>query len=251
MKRLIVAVLLILIGTVSTTVAEDFKKPNFVMIKFVNDTRYKKIDVASELSDLVMEKLLVSGKFNFVETKSIDADMESMLYDNKVREIINAEYLMSRGNYTPLFEGPAFNSAQAESIATAQVGQIITPTITSKIGKQHGAEYLIQGTIINMGNANDILPLSNSMLNDVFIAQKMSGIAIQVDLRIIKAATGEVIWQKSVIGSKIKNITQIYMFKFGDEGLTSETYSQAMEDAAQKISNELINAIKVNELFVR
>ena len=151
---------------------------------------------------------------------------------------------MSRGNYTPLFEGPAFNSKQAESIATAQIGQIITPSITSKIGRQHGAEYLIQGTIINMGNADDVLPIGD------FVAQKMSGIVVQVDLRIIKAATGEVIWHKAVTGSKIKNTTQIYIFKFGSEGLTSETYSQALEDAAQKICNELINAVKTNELLI-
>ena len=82
MKRWILVVLLFLIGTISTVVAEESRKPNCVMIKFVNDTRYQKIDVASELSDLVMEKLIVSGNFNFIETKPIDADMESMLYDN-------------------------------------------------------------------------------------------------------------------------------------------------------------------------
>ena len=249
MKKIIIMLILILIATISMAFAYESPKPTCVLIKFENDTRYKNIDSASVLSDLVIEKLLTSGNFNLVETKPIDQDIEAMLYDNKVREIASVEYAMSQGNYTPLFEGPGFNPKLAESTATAQLGQIISPEITSQIGRQHGAEYLIQGTIINLGNGISDNDLQNYGGGE-YIRQIEAGIAIQVDLRIIKAATGEVVWQKTVSSLKKKTLTQVMIFKIGSAKLTSETYRRAIEDTAQTISSELIEAVKSGKLFL-
>ena len=57
--------------------------PSCVLMRFTDDTRYDRVESAPTLSDLVLEKLLNSGKFNFKETKVIDQDMDKMLYDEK------------------------------------------------------------------------------------------------------------------------------------------------------------------------
>ena len=145
--------------------------PNCILIKFSNDTRFRNIDSASVLSDLVLEKMLETGKFNLSETNPIDESIEAMLYDEKMREILSVQSEINRGNFTPLFEGPAFDESKVQTIATSQVGQIVSPSITSQIGRQHNAKYLIQGTIINMGQGDwmdedvENVARSASMLN--------------------------------------------------------------------------------------
>lgn len=95
--------------------------------------------------------MIASGKFNLKETRPLSEDMEKMLYDEKSIELSGFEKAMQSGNFTPLFEGPGFSETKAQSIATASLGQTVTPSITKQIGAAHKAEYLVQGTIINLG----------------------------------------------------------------------------------------------------
>ena len=164
-----------------------------------------------------------------------------------------------------IFEGPAFDNSQAQTIGTAEVGQIISPSITSKIGKAHNAEYLIQGNIINMGNgaweSSDetaaAIGVTSVILNRTAglplpsISQKKAGIGIKTDLKIIKASTGEVVWRKIIVGKNTTTRTDVGMFKFGSAKLTSEIYTKALEDAVEQISNALITDYKAHKLFVK
>ena len=69
------------------SVVQAAENPTCILMKFTDDTRFDKIESAASLSDLVMEKLLVSGKFNLKETKPIDGQIEALLYDEKLREL--------------------------------------------------------------------------------------------------------------------------------------------------------------------
>lgn len=129
-KFFAVIVALIICAATSPTFAEE---PICIMLRFSNNTRYKNIDSASVLSDYVIEKLLASGKFNFKETKPIDEDIEAQLYDIKTRELLNLTTSLQSKNLNALFEGQGFDITQAQTIGKAQVGQIITPSITSAI----------------------------------------------------------------------------------------------------------------------
>lgn len=264
------------------SVASAQDNPTCVLMKFTDDTRYVKIESAPSLSDLVMEKLLASGKFNFQETKVIDADMEYMLYEERALEFKQAAQAASNGNYSTLFEGAGFNAEKAQTIATAQVGQFISPEITSAIGKQHGADYLIQGTIINLGTGNWMdMSITNAVSYATVATQLMSflgtagsgaaaalgpvgmiaglasmvkmdvgGVAVQADLRLIKADTGEVVWQKMVIGKKTGKQYSIGFVKVGSTKVNNEMYSVAMDNAAEAIANALIEDLNANKLFV-
>lgn len=210
--------------------------PTCVMLKFTNDTRYQNIDSAAVLSDLVMEKLLARTNLNFVETRPLDENLEMQLYDEKARDILATETGAKRGNFNILFENGTFDKNHAQSIATAKVGQIVSPSITSQIGKQHGAEYLIQGTILNMGNNH--------------ISGK-STLAIVADIKIIKATTGEVIWKKISSGDKSNQMIKIYGILLGSAKLNAEMYNTAMAECAEKIVADLLEDLTANKIFVK
>ncbi len=236
----------------STAFAQD---PTSIMLRFSNDTRYKNVDSASVLSDLVMEKLLASGKFNFRETKPIDEDIEAILYDVKAQELLTITGSMSKGNLNELFEGADFNGETRDTIGSTKLGDIIDPKITSKIGNEHGAEYIIQGNIINLGNGDflnkdiehvaKVLDAASRLggMGGFSMSQEEAGIGVEVDLRIIEARTGKVVWYKNVLGKKITTLMKVGMFKAGSTKLTSELYSEAMEEAAQKIADAIIGDV--------
>ena len=72
MKKFLVILTALFVSLIAANVSAA---PTCVMMKFTNDTRFKNIDTAELLSDLVLEKLLASGKFNFVETRPLDSDI--------------------------------------------------------------------------------------------------------------------------------------------------------------------------------
>ena len=263
----------------STVTLTAFANPSCVLMRFTDDTRYDRVESAATLSDLVMEKLLNSGKFNFKETKVIDKNLENLLYDEKAAVFQNARYAMNYGDYNTLFEGQGFNEKWAQSIASARLGQIVSPVIVSSIGRQHNAEYLIQGTILNLGSgdwmenkiadaaqyantamsmmggsgaANMMGPLGplSSLASSINV--KKTGIGVQADLKVIKVSTGEVIWQKEVVGKDTqKQISLFGGIKIGSDKLNNDMYYKAMENTAQIIADILITDADAGEIFVK
>ena len=327
MKKFIL--LLIFLMTTSTAAAN----PSCILMKFTDDTRFDLVESAESLSDLVMEKLISSGKFKLMETDPIDEDIEIQLYNEKLRDLKFLEDAVKAGetpaeietvesetaekseeiktvesetvekseeiktvesetvekseevktsenetvkqveeskvekveppkiNLTPLFEGVGFDEKRAQSIATAQVGQVIDPAITSAIGKAHNADYLIQGTIINLGTGtwwnedfeklsdamNMLSGLSNTSIPLGMLGNVLSGIdigkigvGVQCDLRVIKAETGEVVWSKRVVGVNDQVNMNLGIVSIGSRKLNNNFYAKAMDKAAQKIVDALI-----------
>ena len=245
----------------STVTLTAFANPSCVLMRFTDDTRYDRVESAATLSDLVMEKLLNSGKFNFKETRVIDKNLEKLLYDEKAAVFQNARYAMNYGDYNTLFEGQGFNEKWAQSIASARLGQIVSPVIVSSIGRQHNAEYLIQGTILNLGSGDwmenkiaDAAQYANTAMSMMggSGAAKKTGIGVQADLKVIKASTGEVIWQKEVIGKDTqKQISLLGSIKIGSDKLNNDMYYKAMENTAQSIADALIADADAGKMFVK
>lgn len=275
--KLLTAAALTLACSVPTAFAGD--NPTCVLMKFTDDTRYDAIESAENLSDLVMEKMIASGKFNLKETRPLTEDMEKMLYDERSIELSGFEAAMKSGNFTPLFEGAGFSEDKAQSIATASLGQIVTPAITKQIGDAHKAEYLVQGTIINLGagpwwsedfavmsqainTASNILgaPLASALsgamgpLGGIFAGGfdvKRTGVGVQCDIRVIKAETGEVVWQKRVLGISDQKQVRLGggLINIGSAKLNANMYSKAMDKAATTIVNTLIADMEAKKLF--
>lgn len=271
----ITAVLLALQATVSMAAEGN---PSCVLMKFTDDTRFDRIESGATLSDLVMEKLLNSGKFNFKETKVIDQNMEDLLYDEKKAFFQSSRQAMNDGDYDALFEGQGFSDKWAETIASAQLGQIVNPEVVGRIGEQHQADYLIQGTILNLGTGNwmndkiektmQYATIATSLTGGAGAANMMgalgplgslvgavnvkeTGVGVQADLKLIKVSTGEVVWKKSVIGKDIQKKYSVGFIKVGSDKLNNEMYFNAMDETAQLIADALIADAESGKLFVK
>ena len=59
----------------------------------------------------------------------LSEDIEAYLYDEKVGEYERFNVAINSGDYNNFFEDGSFDERKAQTIATAQVGQIISPEI--------------------------------------------------------------------------------------------------------------------------
>ena len=268
--------LIAILMAVFTNSAAAAGNPGCVLMKFTDDTRFDLVESAESLSDLVMEKLVASKKFRLMETRPLDENIEIQLYDEKMRDLQYLEEAVRNTEGTVdlslLFEGTGFDENKAQSISSAQVGQIIDPEITSAIGAAHNAEYLIQGTIINLGTGSwwseDFEKLSGAInlasalmgssiplgpLGDIIggIDIGKIGVGVQCDLRVIKAQTGEVIWQKRVVGVHDQVNVSLGIVTVGNRKLNNNFYTKAMDKAAQKIVDALTADMAAQKLFTK
>ncbi len=230
--------------------------PECVMLKFTDDTRFDQVNTAGQLSQEVMIKLQNDGRLSANLSEELDVDLEARLYEEKVRGYEAMERAMSSGDFNELFE-EVIDERKAQSIASAQVGQIISPELTSKIGRENGAEYLIQGTIVNLGVGNwmknddsamsrAINMTSTGSLNPIDI--KKSGIGLQCDVRLIKASTGEIVWLKRVVGIGTQKMIDAGGVRFGRAKLNEALLSKAIDNASDKIVEALTTAFDAGQL---
>lgn len=276
MKKLLATLIAAIIFSTGIAHATRDDNPTCVLMKFTDDTRYDSINSAARLSELVLEKMIASKKFNLKEFEPIDENLEARLYDEKVDEFKKFDLAIQSNDYNEFFESEGFQETKAQSIATASVGQIVTPEITAEIGKNHGVEYLVQGTIINIGTGawmnEDLEIISGAVaglaaayasyasnvisggLGDVMggiggVNVTVKGIGVQCDIRIIKAATGEVVWSKRVLGIGESQMISVGLITFGHSNLSDSLYSKAINKASEKIVDALLKDMETHSLF--
>lgn len=269
MRKIFAPILVLMLMSVSSICMAS---PTCILMKFTDDTRFDRIESAESLSDLVMEKMVSSKKFNLTETYPLNESIEIKLYNENLRDLNYLNAAIDTGDFNPLFESEGFDEHKAQSIATAQVGQIITPEITQAIGEAHNAEYLIQGTIINLGTgawwSDDYEVLSGALnlasalmssaipiggLGDLIggIDISKTGIGVQCDIRIIKAETGEVIWSKRVVGLSEQMNLNLGLVTIGNRKLNNNLYAKAMDKAAQKVVDAMVADMATGKLFLK
>ena len=78
-----------------------------------------------------------------------------------------------------------------------------------------------------------------------------TGIGVQCDIRIIKAATGEVIWSRRVVGVNEQVSLDIGLISIGNRKLNGNLYAKAMDKTAQKIVDALLTDMTAGKLFVK
>ena len=102
------------------------------------------------------------------------------------------------------------------------------------------------------GAANMLGPLGPLASLAGSVNVKKTGVGVQADLKVIKASTGEVIWQKEVIGKDTqKQISLLGSIKIGSDKLNNDMYYKAMEDTAQSIADALIADADAGKMFVK
>ncbi len=247
-------------------------KSSCVLMEFTNNTRFKGLQPEKILSDLVMEKMIASGKFNLKETRPLAQETADLLYDENIRLIGGMEAAMEDDDFTQLFERLGFDSQdQAASISVAYKGQIVTPSLTAQIGEAHNAEYLAQGTIFNIGHFSYLnestqyvkegvgvlgMILGGSagrVLEDVAgsIENKETSVVISGDVRLIKASTGEVVWQKPIISGYKQDQVSAVGVTTGSDTLHMDLVAKALDQMAQKVVEVLVTDMDNGKLFVK
>ncbi len=244
-------------------------KPTCVMMKFTDETRFHRLDSNERFAELVLDKLLATGKFNLQSTKPIPQDMEALLYTDRYQEMQDAKTAIENDDLSTVFESPAFSDQYALTLSTAEKGQMLASGVTSKIGKENNAEYLIQGTILSLGKGSwedqdfrlgtslastalSFVPggwLFGNLINSM--SKEDTGFGVMADLRIIRADTGEVVWSGREQARSGKSQTNFVLASSGGVELSETDYVKALDKAADKIVQKLVKDIDENKVFLK
>ena len=276
MKKGLIAAALCVFGLTPVAWAADAPqnmaaaKPACVLMEFTNDTRFKDLQPEKVLSELVMEKLLASGKFNLKETKPLAQETKNLLYDENARLIEGMQDAMNEDDFTALFKMGMDDQKQALSISSASEGQIISPVITSQIGAAHHADYLLQGRVFAIGHLsqlNQSTELAKSAVGTIgglvggigtlfhsiagSVENKETGVVMTSDIRLIRASTGEVVWSKAVLSKYKQDKVSAVGITTGSDSLHMDLVAKALDQAAQKIVDELVADVNKGKLFVK
>ena len=255
-NRLIFSILTILAILISNFSAVSASSA--VIMKFTDKTRFYKIGSAEILSDLITEKLLASGKFHLKESYPIDISAERKLYEKNAAEHDNAEIAMQNENLDALFSGEGFNKNKAANIDTAVTGQIVQPELTRAIGNKNGVDYLIQGTLENIGfavksdeNIGTLSKFIGGGIGQIFAGAKSEKkfLGVEISLRIIEADTGKVVWDKKVIGNSHVTSLKNNKVAIGNDKLQEETFHKALNEAAENIVKAVLEDKNSQKFF--
>ena len=255
----------------AVVVETALRTPTCVLMKFSDDTRFKALESDERFSDLVMEKLLESGKVSMQVQAPINKDVEDMLYNERSQEFIDAKRAIESGDLSAVFEGQAFSDETANTFATAEQGQIVNPALTGRIGKENHAEYLIHGTIVELGKGtwgdvgfNTGMAVSSAVIKNIpglgifgsiggmildNAHKEDTGFGVIADMRIIRADNGQVVWTKraSVRSKKTKNMN-IALYNQGSKDLSETDYVKALEKAAKDLVHSMVEDINTKKL---
>lgn len=222
------------------------------MLTFSDNTRFYKIGGAGMLSDLVLEKLVASGKLSFKETKPLAGESVTQLYDEdgKMYKIINQ--CRATGNYNPVFEGRQFDTAYARSVDLAVEGDIVEPELVQQIGRESGVKYLIQGTIDNYGTGKgtDWLGFASLFVPFLHVSSDESILGVSCTMRVIEAETGKVVWCKKMYEQASVTSVGIGKVSVGTDEMNSKMYYDAMNKVAEKLSTTFLEDLQMHKLPV-
>lgn len=262
--KIVLTVMVLILFTSSNVLAASG-----ALMKFTDKTRFYKIGSAEILSDLILEKLLASGKFRLKETAPLDISEERKLYEKSASEIKNAEVAIESGNLDEIFEGEGFSKNKASSIDTAVTGQTIQPELIHAIAEKSGVDYLIQGTLENIGlgisldnSIGSIAGMAGNILtnkghgkaggiigsfNDTQTKKKFLG--VEISLRIIETSTGKVVWDKKIIGESHVTKLSNKDVAVGNDKLMDETFHKALNEAAENIVKAILEDANSQKFF--
>lgn len=215
---------------------------------------------AEVLSDLILEKLFASGKFRLKETEPLDISEERKLYERDAAEKDNAELAMQTGNLDVLFFGEGFSKDKARNIDNAVKGQTIQPEIIRNIGDRWGVDYLIQGSVEDIGFAakrdntlGNIAQVAGTFIpaGYIFLGAGTEKIFLNVviSLRIIETGSGKVVWSRNIVGQSHVTSMKSFAVTIGNDELTEKTFHKALDEAAGNIVQTMVDDETLRKFF--
>lgn len=244
-------------------------QPTCVLMEFTDNTRFAGLDTSARLSENLMVKLLESGRFNLRETNYVGGDLEQLIAEDNYPAVLAGKAAIEGGDYSAVFESPNFGDSAAQDLATARTGQILTPAVTARIGKAQGADYLIQCTVLDIGvgqwedlNFQSAVNLASNLLGSFIPGADLlgsivsnsskktdGGFGILTDVRVIKAATGEVVWSQRVFEKATTSKIFLVGTHSGTDVPSAKTYEKVLEKSSDKICKAMLADMDAGKLF--
>jgi len=275
-KILIVGMVLALYMTGSGEAAEGnlssiigrTAQPTCVMLEFADETASKELNLDERLSQHLLDRLNQGGKVRMQSTLLMDADLPGALSEARVRENQACMSALEGGDFSGVFENPYFATGGA-TVEDAREGDILDASLTRRIGEEAGADYLIQGSVLQLGegiNINkeletaktvvniasqagllDNVPYLGSVIN--MFSHKKAKKGILADLKLIKASTGEVVWRGVADAYASKNEWNAFIASKGKAELSTEMEGKMLTKEADKLAEMLEADIEAGKVF--
>lgn len=247
-------------------------QPACVMLDFADETSYKELNLDERLAQHVLDRLMEGDKVRMKSNLLMDADLPGALAESRVRENEACMSALQAGDYSGVFENPYFASGGA-TVEDAREGDVLDSSITRRIGEESGAEYLIQGSVLQLGegiNINRELETAKTVVDVAShvnsVADKIPGInvvaglfnsfshkkaksGILADLKVIKASTGEVVWRGVADAYASKNEFNALLSGKGKAELSSDMEGKMLTNEADKLVEMLEEDIKAGKVF--
>ena len=244
-------------------------KPTCVLMEFTDNTRFAGLDTSKRLSENLMVKLLESGRFNLRETSYVGGDLEQLIADDNYPAVLAGKSAIEGGDYSAVFESPSFGDDTAQTVATARLGQTLNPAVTARVGKEQGADYLIQCTVQNIGvgqwedvNFQTTMNIAGNLLSlagpfGSLLGSALSnasnktdgGFGLLTDVRVIKAATGEVVWSQRIFEKATTSKLWLVGIHSGTDNPSAKTYEKVIEKSSEKICQAMLADMDAGKLF--
>lgn len=224
-----------------------------LLIPFTDQTSYKKIGTNDIFSELVIFHLIDSGEVDVKEVITLNDSTVKSLYDANYAHQNNIGTAIENSDFNSIFDGESSVPEQSLNVIQAKRNQIVAPDLISSISRKHGAEYIIQGNVLRIGNdkrsmddeqklANVASSVIGSLLGVNLGGVDVSkyGISLSCDLKLIRASDGMVVWEAwcpTFVGKPGMSMANV---QAGVKNADSEMFYQAVDQEAKILASGLI-----------
>lgn len=228
------------------------------MLVFSDKTRFDAAKGAEVLSELMLEKLVNSGKISFKDNVLLNSASVQQLYgeDMEFYKLINS--CRATGNYNPVFESYKFNPAYANSIDLAKEGDIVEPRLLKRIGEESGVRYVLQGTIERYGTDRDDSTVSG-VANAIFGLSGLFGLmgavstdtktlAVTCTVRLLDTTTGKVVYSRRAMAREKIADVKVLDANVGADEMNTKMFYNVMDKVADKLAGEILADVAAHKL---
>lgn len=233
------------------------------MLPLTNPNSTVQDQAAGNLSDLLLEQLIASGKFDFTETKPLATNEVKRFFGEDVTTYVLINQCRATGNYDAVFESSRFDKNYASSIDVAYKGDLVSPEIIKRIGQESGARYLFIGTINNVGEGvgTDYVgqaasAIGQQLAQKIPIAGLLGGIStkkklvgVHCTLRVVDADTGRVVWLKNAYAQDSATNMQVIAASVGSDEITTDNLHKALEKVSKKLVSSVTEDAELQKLL--
>lgn len=215
--------------------------PTLAILQLIDETPYINIGTRKIIEDLLLEKLVNSNHFIIYERNTISFSEE------KLSGTKEAMYqAIKEDDFSYLLRMNTNNIALTKNIRNAKIGDYVNQEESSKIGLDYNACYLLYGILKYLGSEENKI---NYHWGGVNVSKSEHCICAILELKLIQAETGKIIWEREVKGISQNNYFKNNHVAIGSKDFDGEIFYDAINKAAQEAVIDIIQALKEQHII--